>query len=643
MIVKRLVFLLQTLILAGLLGCQQQEDASPTLAPTAVLSADGATSDEAASGDGATMGGEETAVATATPAPPTPTPLPPKSLQVCVSGLPQTTYLYGDNSAAAELVRQLIYDELITSLDYGYQPYGLQSLPTLENGEAQLVTVSVQTGDRIVNATGDPVTLASGQQIRLADGSLLTYDGAGAVEMLQLRATHTLQPLVWSDGTPVTATDSVFSFNMAADPNTPADQTVTARTASYTAVDDQTVEWVGLPGYVNRTYFLNVWTPLPAHQLANLTPVEMLTAAETAVSPLSYGPFVVAEQTETSLTLTRNPHYYRDGQPLIDELTLLVETNGLDGVLNGRCDIALPETIALERVPEMLTAVEAGDVGRTDRLGLAFEHIDFGINPVQEYADTRPDWFEEPTVRYAITHCIDRQGMIDTLLNGQGQLYNAYVPDEHPLFPETAVRYPYDPALGNQLLDQAGLLDNDGDGVREFIDEDGITTPFTITIGTDDTTPIHRDMNLQVQSDLQACGIAVTTYELPIIDWFADGPFSPLFGRRFDLGTFAWLNRIEPPCNLYLSRNITGPEEAGFGGWRNVNVSGWSDAAYDEACGSGFSAYFGSEAYLIGHEAALQRFTEALPMIPLFSRLETAVYAPNVTGFALDSTERHPL
>ena len=33
---------------------------------------------------------------------------------------------------------------------------------------------------------------------------------------------------------------------------------------------------------------------------------------------------------------------------------------------------------------------------------------------------------------------------------------------------------------------------------------------------------------------------------------FADGPEGPLFGRHFDLGSFAWLTGVEPPCGLYL-------------------------------------------------------------------------------------------
>ena len=62
--------------------------------------------------------------------------------------------------------------------------------------------------------------------------------------------------------------------------------------------------------------------------------------------------------------------------------------------------------------------------------------------------------------------------------------------------------------------------------------------------------------------------------------WFAEGPVGRVFGRRFDLAEFAWIGKALPDCGLYLSENTTGPEEGGFGGWQNTNVTGWSNEEF---------------------------------------------------------------
>ena len=49
----------------------------------------------------------------------------------------------------------------------------------------------------------------------------------------------------------------------------------------------------------------------------------------------------------------------------------------------------------------------------------------------------------------------------------------------------------------------------------------------------------------------------------------------------FDLGEFAWISGVQPSCNSYLTSQISGPEEEGFGGWNANNETGWSNEEYD--------------------------------------------------------------
>jgi peptide/nickel transport system substrate-binding protein len=126
--------------------------------------------------------------------------------------------------------------------------------------------------------------------------------------------------LAWSDGEPLTPADSVFAFEVASDPATPSDRYLTERTARYHTRGEWGVKWVGLPGFIPSTHFLNFFAPLPRHQLEGRSPASLLRAEETRRSPLGWGPFVVDEWvTGEYIALSRNPHYFRadDGLPLL--------------------------------------------------------------------------------------------------------------------------------------------------------------------------------------------------------------------------------------------------------------------------------------------------------------------------------------
>jgi peptide/nickel transport system substrate-binding protein len=162
---------------------------------------------------------------------------------------------------------------------------------------------------------------------------------------------------------------------------------------------------------------------------------------------------------------------------------------------------------------------------------------------------------------------------------------------------------------------------------------------MSITLGTNSESDIRLRINELVAADLVGCGIQVNLYDVNANDWFDDGPFSPLFGRRFDLATFAWRTDIHPPCGLYLSSNVTGPEERGFGGWGNINATGWIDEEYDAACNAALGSLPGTPEYAANHLEAAQIFTEQLPIIPLFHYLKTAVTHPTVLNFQPDPSQ----
>jgi len=630
-VVRKLTLLLLSVML--LAGCQEEDAPTPNA---------GATADPGEVAQADTTPATTAAPPTATALPPTPTatPLPPRDLVVCLGGEPVNLYLYGDGAPEALAVRHALYESPITSLGYAYQALALQKLPTLEDGDVRLETVPVGEGEPVITAAGQLGLLGQGTVVIDADGQPATYDGQ-PIAMRRLVVDYTFRPLVWSDGTPVTAEDSVFSFTVAGDRDTPSVDERVRYTAAYEATDERSVRWTGLPGFLDPAFITYVWTPLPGHQLAGFAPSEMATLEETARTPLSYGAFVVESWTPgESIRLTPNPFYDRaaEGLPHLTSLTFRFLVDGETALPTDYegCHVLTSDLLSFDALPAVDEAAAAGAlVEHVAAAGVA-EQIIFGINQAGTYDETHGDWFQDARVRQAIALCTDRQALVDEFTQGRATVMDSYVSPDHSLHPDDLAQWPYDPTAGNALLDEVGLLDVDGDGVRNSL---SATLPFTVTLGTNAESLQRQAINERVAEDLAECGIRAMPTTVDAGTWFAPGPTGPIFGRRFDLAAFAWLHRIQPNCDLYITGNIPGPAAEGFAGWEGINVSGWSNDAYDAACARARALLPGQPGYAEAHQEAMRLFAQELPALPLFTRLRLAATTPDVRNFRLDATQ----
>lgn len=583
------------------------------------------------------------AAPTTTPAPtavPTATPLPPKTLTVCMSAEPADLYLYGDDSPAARAVRSTLYEAPFTSLGYAYQPLALTKLPSSADGDAVVQEVEVSDGDLVYNAGGEVVVLERGVIVRNLAGERITYN-RDPILLPRMTADFTFRPLVWADGKPVTADDSVFSFEVASDRRTPLVDDRVLTTAVYEATGDLSARWTGVPGFLPDDYMTNVWTPLPRHQLGDV-PVDALPVIEeAAVSPLGYGAFQVAEWDKGhSIRLSRNPAYDRAGEglPAVDEVVFRfidTLTDSLPAYTEG-CDIITQDALSVDALPVLEEAEAAGGLKAYVSAAPVMEYLIFGIDPVSFYGDRRPDWFEDTRVRQGIAQCIDRQALVDDLTYGRAVVENAYAPTGHPLLPADLTTWAYDPPAANALLDEAGYADSNGDGVRDDI---ASGQPFTVTVGTNAESALRLQLVEKVAADLTACGIQATPAGVPAGAWFAPGPQGVVFGRQFDIAQFSWVTGVDPNCGLFLTENIPGPVEQNFSGWGAVNVSAWSNDAFDAACRQANLLLPGQDGYDQAQQEALRVFSQELPALPLFSRLRVAAAGPNVLNFNLDPTQ----
>jgi peptide/nickel transport system substrate-binding protein len=578
----------------------------------------------------------------------------PKTLVICQGQEPDTLYIHGGSMLAALHVQVALYDAAATpsavdDTSFGYHETITEKLPSLEDGDAVIDTTTATAGDKVIDDTGEPVELAEGVMIRPAGcrstDCAVEYTG-GEVEMDQMVVTFKLvEGMTWADGTKVKASDSVYSFNLYMDPDTPSPTRYAGeRTASYEATDDRTIVWTGLPGLLDSTYFTNIWIPLPEHVLGKMSAAEIVESEEASRLPMGYGPFTMKEWIAGDhITIVKNEHYFRadEGLPKVDEIVYRIigeDPNvAVAALLAGECDIITQDTSIDQLLELLIEKDEAGELKAAIVTGTVWEHVDFGINPVDEYAATRPDFFEDARMRQAVAMCIDRQTMVDELFYGRSEVIHTYLPSNHPFFNDSVKEWNYDPAAAQALLDDMGWTDEDGDGVRECNGcgvegaEEG--TPLAFKWGSTDAT-LRKNVMQIGQANLKECGFDVTLENLTADEWFADGPEGPLFGRHFDLGEFAWLTGVEPPCNLYITSEVPSDDN----GWAGQNDPGFTDAEYDQVCNAALQSLPGTPEYTQNHLKAQELFANNLPVVPLYLRLKVAATRPEVSGFIMDPT-----
>lgn len=651
----RALFCALLLVVAGLAACRPDEGpVERTVVVTETVEVEGSP-----------------VVQVVTPTPVVPTPVP-RTLVVCLGQEPESLYPFGEATLAQQSVLQAIYDGPVDYVDYQDVPVILEKIPALGDGDARIEPVAVAPGDPIVDAEGNLAVLGAGVRVRPSGchgaDCVATYEGSEPIELDRLTLEFTLIPgLEWSDGTPLTAADSVYAYRLAADPATPVEKFEIERTATYEAVDESVVRWVGLPGFLDSTFADNFWAPRPEHEWGSRSAAELLEAGIANRAPLGWGPYVIEEWTAgDQIRLRKNPRYHRaeEGLPRFEHLIYRFVPEGPDVavamVLSGECDV-LDRSVNLYGQVELLQALEGeGEVDFHLAAGSDWEHADFGIVPAShddgyDPGFDTPSLVGDPRTRQGIAFCMDRSRVVEEVLFGESLVLDTYLPPGHPLQTEDVTRYGYDVEAGQELLEEAGWVDSDADPTTPRVYQGNdpqvpFGTPLEFRYLT--TSAVQRVQAAEILIESMAeCGIGAVHEVWSTGELYADGPEGPLFGRQFDLAQFAWQAGRIPACHLYLSEAVPGDPAArdesgerrflyGWGGW---NVTGFADDGFDAICNAARSAVPGQPVYAENHLEAQRVFAEALPVVPLYLHLRTALSRPDLCGLTLDSTSASAL
>jgi peptide/nickel transport system substrate-binding protein len=171
-------------------------------------------------------------------------------------------------------------------------------------------------------------------------------------------------------------------------------------------------------------------------------------------------------------------------------------------------------------------------------------------------------------VRRAISYAIDKEAVIEDLWFGLASPLETMSPGADtkwlPDIPE-ADRFNYDPAKANQILDDAGYLDTDGDGIREMPDG---TNPIILRHGVNTDGDLAAPIGELFSGWMQEIGIGV---ELESYD--QDALFGVIIEGTYDTFFWGWVPFVDPdPMLSYFT-------EAEL---YNYNDANWTDPRYEE-------------------------------------------------------------
>lgn len=575
---------------------------------------------------------------------PTPVPVvepePARVLSVCMGREPNSLFLYGNNSSAAEVIRQAIYDGPIDTVNFQHIPVILERTPSRENNDVRVERVEVYPGQALVDPVGNITYLKEGVHYRPAGCYAAdceeTYAGEGPAALDQVTIRYQLKSnLTWSDGEPLTSEDSVFSYQVAQEiwgefgsPNLRYAQT-------YQALDEVVLEWKGIPGYLGLPSYADFFfTPLPAHRWGTMDPLQLTREDQARRFPLGWGPYVIEEWISGDhLTLSKNEYYFRlpEGLPSYDQVVFRF-LDGVEEALNafqaGECEVVVEVPGLVGELPALQKAEVEGDLHLIHLYGGAWEQLVFGVQSLNPERTI----FQDPNVRRAVAGCINRQGIVDALPEAH-RVAEGYFPSGHPFFNENVPLIPYNPNGARALLEEVGWVDHDQDpdtplqtqGVEGV--EDGTPFAFQLLISPNEKSRTIAEM---IQADLEACSLQVEITTLPAEELLYPGPEGPVFGRNFDAAQFAWTPGAFKLCSLFLSSEIPGSYPVYPKGWGGANAPGYENPEFDAACQDSLTLLPDLETTQEARDEAQMIFAKDLPVLPLYFRRDVFLLSPEM-------------
>ncbi|MDQ0217341.1 oligopeptide ABC transporter substrate-binding protein [Peribacillus cavernae] len=466
------------------------------------------------------------------------------------------------------------------------------------------------------------------------------YDQSGAATygMSEDKKTITIkikENVNWHNGDPVTATDLLYAYEVIGSPQykgaryyTPMDTVVgmdkyhagkAKKISGIKVVDDKTISISFKEA--NPSLLTGLWTaPLPKKYLAGVPIGKMDAAYQIRKKPIGFGPYKVKKIVQgESVEYERNNDYWK-GRPKLKSIILKVINPQIATASLKKGDIDFAD-ITADQYEQAVSLTNIEVLGGID---LAYDYIGFKLGHWDakkgENVMDNPK-FRDKRLRQAMAYAIDTKLVGEKLYKGLRFPANTVLPPSFPKYYAGDVKgYSMDQNKAERLLDEAGYIDTDNDGLREDLNGKQFTIHFAAMSGSDTLEPLiqyyiqqWREVGLDVQM---------------------------LEGRLHEFNSF--YNRIEKDdkqIDMYAAAWGTGSDPDQSGLWVKkamFNYTRWVNEKSDRLLKAGISLEAFDETYRKEIYKLWQaHISEEVPLIPTFFRYHLLGVNGRVKGVTL--------
>ncbi|HEX5077782.1 MAG TPA: ABC transporter substrate-binding protein [Geminicoccaceae bacterium] len=354
-----------------------------------------------------------------------------------------------------------------------------------------------------------------------------------------LTYTFHLRDAKFSDGSPVTAQDAVFSLTRVRDDPESVQSAVYQIMKSIEAPDDRTVvvtlSQPSAPFLATLAMFAAA--VVPEHAVTEL-------GEQFSEQPVGAGAFRLAEWRRGDMVrLERNEHYWQEGLPKLDAVEWYVVADDNTRILKveaGELDAAI--SMPFNRVKDLEANTDIN------------VHLDPSTREDHLLLNHENEWLGNKNVRKALSMAIDLQAIVDTVTFGYGTPANSYIPEGAMCYNPDNPLSPYDPERAKAMLEAEGA--------------DGITLTHIVGAGNkvqeqigvllkDQLAKVGIDLQLQKVDPGQIWDMFVAgDYEMSMAYWTND-IIDPDQKSTFSLGMDENLNYYTRYDNQHVADLVT--------------------------------------------------------------------------------------
>jgi len=444
--------------------------------------------------------------------------------------------------------------------------------------------------------------------------------------------------VVWSDGTPFTSADVVFTYEYCVDEATGCTVVAFADVTSVVADDDYTVTltfdapkpypFVPFVGYANAV--------LQQAQFADCVGAAAVGCSEQNFAPIGTGPYTVTElRPEDTVTYAFNPNYrgVADGKPFFGTVEIKgggdAEAAARSVLEVGEADYAWNLQVAPEIIAPM---VDAGNGRTASAFASNVEQI--LLNQTDPNADPKSDgtphplFVDNPDLHRALSIAINRDELVAVGYGASGSpTCNVWpVGVENSTNNDWCLTQDIDAA--NALLDGLGYLDTDGDGVREAEGYGPLEFDYVTS-----TNSVRQDNQELVKSHWEQIGVQANMSNEDASLFFDGTCASDACIWKFYTPTQMFTNGSSggPDGSAYLTSWNSSKIPTGANAWGGDNIVRLNNAEFD-ALDAKVSAAALDDPTRVDDIIAMNDIVSTTAIIPLIFRADVSAFSNEIQG-----------